>query len=225
MGEIKIAGVINPPKINDFEAMVKILNMHFPDEAARPWFEFQQSVKIKLQQRIEFWMKHQDYLSELVDDVFEVTDEWIHLMSGKPGYQLHHRDEELGVYFFTVKEENSLEIYILNGRNQVLKFYSKHLEYFNPFFPIIVDANKTVMKEFVYPTKYLITLGVDGFEKAFLASGLLNVWNVCFTQDPTDSHRFMLRVVPFNYVARNPESIERVYFQLFRVYQALEKDK
>ena len=207
----------------DFEGMTKLLKMHFPTEEGRVWFNFQRLVKAKLRQRIEFFMSHRRQLVEFVDDVFEVTNDWIEMYEGKPGYRLHYRDQDIGLHFFTMKEEDKMDIYCLDlKQNKVYKFYPKYLEYFNPFYRLHVDATKTVIGDYVFPTKYLITIGVEGFEKAFRCSGWTDADRICFTSDKSNPHRITLKVKELQISFRSQERMEQVYFQLFHDYEEYE---
>lgn len=210
----------------DFEGMVKLLKMHFPDEAAKPWFNFQRLVKAKLRQRIEFLMDHRRQLVEFVDDVFNVTDEWVQMYENKPGYRFHWRDEDIGFYFFTMKEEDQINIYCLDlKRNTVYKFYPKYLEYFNPLCPLYIDARKTVIGDYTFPTKYLLGIGIDGFKNAFHYCKLVDVDRICFTPDKENPKRLNLRVRELQLSFRSDEQIEKVYFQLFHDYEELELNR
>lgn len=210
----------------DFEGMVKLLKMHFPTEEGRVWFNFQRLVKAKLRQRIEFLMGHRRQLVEFVDDVFDVTNEWVQMYEDKPGYRLHYRDQDIGLHFFTMKEEDQTNIYCLDlKRNTVYKFYPKYLEYFNPFYHLHVDATKTAIGDYIFPTKYLITIGVEGFEKAFKCSGWTDVDRICFTPDKSNPHRIMLRVKELQISFLSQERMEQVYFQLFHDYEEIELNR
>ena len=224
----ELVDTIEEPKFGDFEGvdfegLVKLLGMHFPIIEQHIWFDFQRSVKSMMGKRIGFFMSHRRQLVEFVDDVFNVTNEWIVIHEGKPGYRLHWRDEEVGLHFFTMKEEDKIEVYCLDlKQHTVYKFYPRCLEYFNPFYRLHVDATKTVIGDYIFPTKYLITIGVEGFEKAFRCSGWTDVDRICFTSDKSNPHRITLKVKEIQISFLSQERMEQVYFQLFHDYEEYE---
>lgn len=226
----KLVDTIEDPKFGDFkdvnfEGMVKLIKLHFPTIEGQTWFNFQQSVKNMMRQRVEFFMNHRRQLVEFVDDVFNVTNEWIKMLENKPGYRLHLHDEDIGLHFFTMRKdvEDEPEIYCLDlKQNIVYKFYPRCLEYFNPFYRLHIDATKTVIGDYIFPTKHLITLGIEGFEKAFRCSGWTDVDRICFTPDKSNPHRITLRVKELQVSFKSKEQIEKVYFQLFHDYEEFE---